>query len=141
MVGAQLDADDPWLDYESIAQSLGERGTTAFDWDHGYGPLDWPRDGREVLRIRARRASYWKATTLADFDGLRWREIRTRAEIEDDPAAGAPNPRWIQSLRVSVRNLRTRQFIAAGTTLRIEVPVERAPTGPAIAPAPAACPA
>jgi transglutaminase-like putative cysteine protease len=123
LVGAlfapRLDAPDPWLDYESIAQSIGERGTTAFSWDHSYGPLDWPRDGREVLRIRSRESAYWKATTLADFDGLRWRDVRPQG-VEDDPAAEAPNPRWVQSMRVSVRNLRTNQFITAGTTLRIE---------------------
>ena len=123
LVGAvlapRLDAPDPWLDYESIAQSSGERGTTAFAWDHSYGPLDWPRDGREVLRIRSRESAYWKATTLADFDGKRWREVRPQG-VEDDPAAEAPNPRWVQSLRVSVRNLRTNQFVTAGTTLRIE---------------------
>jgi transglutaminase-like putative cysteine protease len=115
----RLDAQRPWVDYESIAQSLGERGTTAFTWDHQYGPLDWPRDGREVLRIRSANSAYWKATTLVDFDGLRWREIRPQG-IEDDPSAEGPNPRWIQQLRVSVRNLRTNQFVAAGTTLGID---------------------
>ena len=115
----RLDATDPWVDYESIAQSIGERGTTAFSWDHSYGPLDWPRDGREVLRIRSRESAYWKATTLADFDGKRWRDVQPQG-VEDDPAAEAPNPRWVQSLRVSVRNLRTNQFVTAGTTLRIE---------------------
>ena len=115
----RLDAPEPWIDYESIAQSLGERGTTAFAWDHSYGPLDWPRDGREVLRIRSRESAYWKATTLADFDGIRWREVRPQG-IEDDPASEAPSPRWVQSMRVSVRNLRTNQFITAGTTLRID---------------------
>lgn len=124
LVGAlfapRLDAPTPWLDYESLAQSLGERGTTAFSWDHRYGPLDWPRDGREVLRIRARESSYWKATTLADFDGLRWRDVRPQSSIADDPAAESPNPDWVQNLRVSVRNLRTTQFVTAGTTLRID---------------------
>jgi transglutaminase-like putative cysteine protease len=120
LLAPRLDAREPWLDYESIAQSLGERGTTAFSWDHRYGPLDWPRDGREVLRIRSREPAYWKATTLADFDGLRWREVRPSGGIEDDPAAEASNPRWVQSLRVSVRNLRTTQFVTAGTTLRID---------------------
>lgn len=115
----RLDAPDPWLDYEGIAQSIGERGTTSFDWNHSYGPLDWPRDGREVLRIRTRESAYWKATTLSDFDGKRWREVRPQG-VEDDPAAEAPNPEWVQSLRVSVRNLRTNQFVTAGTTLRIE---------------------
>ena len=115
----RLDQPQPWVDYESIAQSLGERGTTTFDWNHRYGPLDWARDGREVLRIRARNGAYWKATTLADFDGLRWREVRPRG-VEDDPESERPRPRWVQDLRVRVRNLRTRQFVSAGTTLRID---------------------
>ncbi|HEX2087551.1 MAG TPA: transglutaminaseTgpA domain-containing protein [Solirubrobacteraceae bacterium] len=114
-----LDSDEPWLDYESIAQSLGTRGTSAFSWNHEYGPLDWPRDGREVLRIRAETASYWKATTLAEFDGRRWVEVRPQG-LEDDPEAATPRERWLQDLRVSIRNLRTQQFISAGTTLRIE---------------------
>jgi protein-glutamine gamma-glutamyltransferase len=119
-VAPRLDSTDPWLDYESIAQSLGERGTTAFSWDHSYGPLDWPRDGREVLRVRSRTQAYWKATTLTEFDGLRWRDVRPRGFEEDDPEADSPDPRWVSDLRVSVRNLRTRQFVAAGTTIRID---------------------
>jgi protein-glutamine gamma-glutamyltransferase len=118
-VAPQLDGSDPWFDYESLAQSLGERGTTSFSWDHSYGPLDWPRDGREVLRVRARTGSYWKATSLTDFDGKRWRDAPPRSFEQDDPAADMPDPRWIQDLRVSVRNLRTRHFVTAGTTLRI----------------------
>ena len=77
------------------------------------------RDGREVLRIRAPASSYWKATTLADFDGLRWREVRPRG-FNDDPVAANPRPQWVEKLRVSVRNLRTRQFVTTGTTLRID---------------------
>jgi transglutaminase-like putative cysteine protease len=118
VLAPRLDASEPWVDYESIAQSLGERGTSSFSWDHRYGPLDWPRDGREVLRIRARRAAYWKATTLADFDGLRWTEVRPQG-LEDDPEAETAAPEWVEELRVSVRNLRTRQFVSAGTTLSI----------------------
>ena len=115
----RLDGTAPWLDYESIAQSLGERGTSSFSWEHSYGPLDWPRDGREVLRVRSRTGAYWKATSLTGFDGVRWRDERPRGFEEDDPAADAPQPRWVVDLRVSVRNLSTRHFVAAGTTLRI----------------------
>ena len=38
-------------------------GTTA------YGGLNWPRDGRELLRVRARQPAYWKAENLDEFDG------------------------------------------------------------------------
>jgi transglutaminase-like putative cysteine protease len=115
----RLDAREPWVDYESLAQSLGDKGTSSFSWEHSYGPLDWPRDGREVLRIKAENAAYWKATTLTEFDGRRWVDSYPQG-IEDDPEADSPRERWVQDLQVSVRNLRTRQFISAGTTLEID---------------------
>ena len=33
------------------------RARPSFSWDHDYGPLDWPRDGRELLRVRADEAA------------------------------------------------------------------------------------
>ena len=57
---------------------MGLRGVVAvgggarsakFPWDHGYGPLDWPRDGRELLRIKPQHGAYWKAENLDDFNG------------------------------------------------------------------------
>ncbi|HEV3001290.1 MAG TPA: hypothetical protein VGW75_11175, partial [Solirubrobacteraceae bacterium] len=120
----RLDRPEPWLDYEALAQSLGERGTSTFAWNHGYGPLDWPRDGRELLRISSKIGSYWKATTLVEFDGVRWREVSPQG-IEDDPEAEHPRRRWVQDVRVSVRNLRTRNVVAPGTPLRID----RSPRG------------
>ncbi|HEX8121998.1 MAG TPA: transglutaminase-like domain-containing protein [Solirubrobacteraceae bacterium] len=126
----RLDAAEPWVDYESLAQSLGERGTTTFSWSHRYGPLDWPRDGRELLRIEARTGAYWKATTLTEFDGRRWVETRPQG-LEDDPEADTPRPRWVQTVRVSVRNLSSEQFVAPGTALDIRnaprTPVKGAP--------------
>ena len=75
-------ATRPLLDYEAIAQSLergGERrastGTTTT------APLDWPRDGREVLRIRARDRAYWKADDP--------RDVRRHALAAGRRAAGA----------------------------------------------------
>ena len=68
----RLDGDRALLDYEELAQSLSAAKTTQYRWNHDYGPLDWPRDGREVLRIQARYRSYWKAVNLVAFDGARW---------------------------------------------------------------------
>ena len=64
-----LDGRGPWLDYERIAQSFAPAGSVRFDFSHEYGPIDWPRDGRELLRIRARRSAYWKAENIDEFDG------------------------------------------------------------------------
>ena len=112
-----LDRDRPLWDYESWASDTASAGTVAFSWDHDYGPLDWPRDGREMLRIKARRAAYWKAEQLDLFDGERWRATtfgrgsRFGYEVPGDLATVE---RFTERVQVNVRNLRTQLFITAG---------------------------
>ena len=80
LLAPALDGDQPWWDYESWALGAASARSTAFSWDHEYGPLDWPRDGRELLRVKAERwPAYWKAANLDSFDGIRWREGGDRA--------------------------------------------------------------
>jgi len=118
LVAARLDGDSPWLDYQALAERLEPQKAAVFDWNHGYGPLDWPRDGREVLRIKARTAAYWKTTNLDLFDGLRWRSSGTlRPNIADSEVRRRRT--WVQSLRVVNRGLRSREFVTAGTAFAI----------------------
>ncbi|HVF78471.1 MAG TPA: transglutaminaseTgpA domain-containing protein [Solirubrobacteraceae bacterium] len=112
-----LDRDRALLDYEEIAQSLSPSATTQYRWNHSYGPLDWPRDGREVLRVRAGQRSYWKAVNLAAFDGSRW--VQDTGQDRDDLETEIFDPDWRQDIRVTMRALRTRQFITAGSTIDI----------------------
>jgi transglutaminase-like putative cysteine protease len=117
-----LDKDQPWWDYETWALSNAASRTTEFAWDHDYGPLDWPRDGRELLRVKARRPAYWKATNLDDFDGARWVRDRSSTNLDgcDVSAYLAEHAgQGLQQIRVSVRNLRTQTFITAGVACRI----------------------
>ncbi|MFP5364655.1 MAG: transglutaminase domain-containing protein [Thermoleophilia bacterium] len=112
-----LDRDRALLDYEELAQSLSPSATAQYRWNHSYGPLDWPRDGREILRVRARQRSYWKAANLTVFDGTRW--VQDSRRDRDDLETHVYDERWRQTIRVTLRALRTRQFIAAGSTLDI----------------------
>jgi transglutaminase-like putative cysteine protease len=112
-----LDRDRALLDYEEIAQSLSPSATTQYRWNHSYGPLDWPRDGREILRVRARQRSYWKAVNLAAFDGLRW--AQDSDQDEDPLETEVFDPDWKHEIRVTMRALRTSQFVAAGSTIDI----------------------
>ena len=118
-----LDRGEPWWDYETWALSTAASKSTAFSWDHRYGALDWPRDGREMLRVRARQQAYWKAQNLDEFNGISWEVDRFGAASRQRPTAQIPDvandPRWSQRIRVSVRNLRTRTFIGAGVTFDI----------------------
>jgi protein-glutamine gamma-glutamyltransferase len=113
IVGPKLDTSRPWFNYEAFAETLEPTKAEAFSWMHSYGPLHWPRDGREILRIKARAPAYWKATNLDDFDGVRWRQGRpSRDQLSDSDL----NRRWLQTIRVIDRGLRSQQFIGAGAT-------------------------
>jgi protein-glutamine gamma-glutamyltransferase len=123
MLAPALDRDAPWWDYESWALGAASARTTSFSWDHDYGPLDWPRDGRELLRVRAsRRPAYWKAANLDGFDGIRWLQTRTD---RDDPST-PDNPESLtagtQEISVTIRNLNSRVFVTAGYAINVDAP-------------------
>lgn len=130
VIAPVVEGEEPLFDYEQlVADSLQTGGTTAFDWSHDYGPLDWPRDGREVLRIRAREGTYWKATVLADFDGTAW--VRSGAynpqEVDSELAADRA---FRQTIDVVVRNMTSEEYVTAGTTVDIlDSPRLRLPAG------------
>jgi transglutaminase-like putative cysteine protease len=117
-VAPRFDATSPWLDYESIAENLQPEKAEAFSWDHSYGPMTWPRDGREVLRIRARDQAYWKTLNLAQFDGLRWVSAGGNRRVVDTETLRS-RPDWFQTIRVVDRGVRSRQFITAGHAVEI----------------------
>src|SRR5206468_9861567 len=73
MVAPALNAKNPWWDYETWALDTAASKSASFSWNHTYGPLKWPRDGRELLRVKARFGTYWKAEELDRFDGQVWR--------------------------------------------------------------------
>jgi transglutaminase-like putative cysteine protease len=135
IIAPALDRDTPWWDYETWALSTAASHSTSFSWDHSYGPLDWPRDGREMLRVKARQPAYWKAENLDIFDGERWRQAHAgirEAPIGELPADPAVRDRWTQRIKVSVRNLRTRTFVTAGIAVDAPQMPHRAaiPNGP-----------
>jgi len=116
----RVDADRPLLDYEAIARSVSKRDGASFNWSHGYGPLNWPRTGRELLRVKTERALYWKATNLVQFDGVRWTTGWDRwLQRFDSSEVPSERDRWRHEILVTVRGLRTTQVIGAGSTLSI----------------------
>jgi transglutaminase-like putative cysteine protease len=106
------------LDYEQLAQSLSPAVSTTYTWNHTYGPLDWPRDGREVLRVRSPQRAYWKAVNLNVFDGRGW--VQDSGPLSTSrPDVARLRAAWIENVRVTVRALRSQEYVAAGTTLAI----------------------
>ncbi len=119
VVAPAFDAEEPFIDYEEIAQSLTPEDGSRFAWDHEYGPIDWPRDGSEVLRVRAPRGTYWKATALTVFNGLRWERDSDADRPGLQTEINRDRPDWISRLRFTVRAMSTEEFLGAGTVLSI----------------------
>ena len=132
-VAPALDSGQPWFDYETWALSNASSRSTSFNWEHTYGPLDWPRDGRELLRVKAKRAAYWKAENLDDFNGLHWVHDQSSANIDGCGGAGyypENRQKWLQTISVSVRNLRTQTFITSGVACAVDAPrISKIPLG------------
>jgi protein-glutamine gamma-glutamyltransferase len=126
-IAPRLDGDRPWFDYESFAASLEPKKAEAFTWDHRYGPLNWPRDGREMVRVKARSAAYWKVANLSFFDGRRWRQGPASREAPPDRT----RPQWVQTIKVVDRGLRSHEFVGAGETLLIRRGASRDAVGTA----------
>jgi transglutaminase-like putative cysteine protease len=120
VLAPRVDAERPIIDYEAIARSVSKKNGSSFNWSHGYGPLRWPRTGRELLRVRTDRAAYWKATNLVEFDGIRWTTGGDRW-LQRIDASEIPNEvsRWRRRILVTIRGLQTTQVIGAGSTLSI----------------------
>src|SRR4051794_11810298 len=115
-IAPRLDRSSPLLDYEHIAEELQPEKAATFSWNHSYGPMTWPRDGREVLRIRASAQTYWKTVNLNEFDGLRWIDSPQVTSVVDTELR---HREWLETIRVVDRGLRSQQFVSAGHTLRV----------------------
>ncbi len=109
-----LDAHKPWFDYQALAGSFAPGHVESFDWSQRYGPLNWPRQGREVLDVQASHADYWKAENLDLFNGTGWAAGST--DFGAQPPGPAPDvvAKYEQTIQVTLRAMRTREVIGAG---------------------------
>jgi protein-glutamine gamma-glutamyltransferase len=130
---AALDGDGPWWDYRAWSW-FGQGKVVTFDWDHEYGPLDWPRDGTTLMMVASDRPHYWKAETLDSFDGLRW--FRSRDSARDSLGVelafdrffpdgvewdnGEYNPAWDETIDFTVRSLSSQLVVGAGVTYEVD---------------------
>ena len=128
--------EEPWFDYKAFAEGLGPDDPLQFNWGHSYGPITWPRDGAEVLRVASQRPSYWKVADLDDFDGETWIDSEPTTPARPTPrttsrATGRRGRRGADAARDAAAD-RDVDVVGAGTTLGVEdtsrgvVPVGRA---------------
>ena len=104
----------PWVDYRAWSWSESSK-SVAFEWQHEYGPLDWPRDGTMLLAVKAPEAHYWKAQSLDFFDGTRWTRLPFRDTRSLAGEIVQPDRRgWNEEIRFTVRGLRSETVVGAG---------------------------
>jgi transglutaminase-like putative cysteine protease len=126
-LAATADRGEPWFDYRSFAESLGPDDPIRFSWTQSYGPITWPRDGNEVLRVVSGEPLYWKARNLDTFNGIAWqvREDVQETGLVDEPfEADVPadyeeRAAWTSEVEVSIKRVQTTDVIGAGTILGI----------------------
>ena len=129
-VAAAADRGEPWFDYRSFAESLGPDDPVRFSWTQSYGPIDWPRDGNEVMRVVSGEPLYWKARNLDDFNGIAWQvaqqaprtspfDERFEADLPED---WADRPAWTETVEFNIKRMRTTDVIGAGTTVDVKDP-------------------
>jgi transglutaminase-like putative cysteine protease len=113
-----LATSEPMIDYRSW-QWLGD--PTRYDWNHAYGPIEWPRSGETVLTVESRQPHYWKAAALDRFDGLRWVRSEAAASVGPDPLIPADAPaRWTAEVEVTVGALDSTLLVTPGSTEEVE---------------------
>ena len=109
---------------------FGAQPTITFEWNHDYGPLDWPTEGTTVMTVHTGTPLYWKASVLDRFDGYGWQRA-----VPGDPAAAAElqargvvpgrnlellHPGWVTDADFELRALSSDLAIGAGTTTSID---------------------
>ena len=117
-LAVRLPAAEPVIDYTSW-RWVGE--SASFDWDHSYGPIDWPRKGEVVMTIDSQRPHYWRAVTLDGFDGFGWTRSLSGASTLTEPEP-PPSQResWYVSATVTVGALVSEAVMSPGLAQNVD---------------------
>jgi transglutaminase-like putative cysteine protease len=119
LLAPYVDSGKPWVDYEALAESLQSGKSTTFTWNHDYAPITWPRDGLELARVRSRGALYLKTANLEEFHDGAWMQSHRLLLDRDDTEFASGHPEWTQTIHVTIKGLRSEQFLGSGTTMLV----------------------
>jgi protein-glutamine gamma-glutamyltransferase len=131
-LAARLDGRHPWFDYRNWDWAWSTvAGGESFSWDHSYGPLDWPRDGKTLLEVKSDAPHYWRTALLDGFDGFRWLQSGqgSGADVELPqqaarsgayPDLSGLNHDWLHRITFTVHSLGSQLVVGAGTVLSVQ---------------------
>ena len=134
-VASAIRGERPWIDYTGWRIPTDAQGT-AFTWDHSYGPIDWPRTGDTLFRVRSDQPRYWRAEPLEVFDGRGWRgnsggELTAPDSIPTTEEVTEPGALGIERADFSIVALESSLVVSPGTPLGVQglSGAERRPDG------------
>jgi transglutaminase-like putative cysteine protease len=143
-VAGALDSEEPLVDFREWEFGRGKPAT--FNWDHSYGPLDWPREGTALAAMESDEPQYWKLSVLDQFNGTRWLrpEVAAGLRLElppqvDESLIGEPplrtlNERWVEEIGVTIGPMESEFVLGAGAIVAADgVDLIIAPDGTLIA--------
>lgn len=83
-------ASKPLRDWRTWEIAAADNARLGFDWMENYPRLLNPTTNARVMRVRSPVASYWRANTLASFDGTTWFSGASYSdELAPQPASGS----------------------------------------------------
>lgn len=117
IIAPALDQHSPWINYEALTRGFTPAHVERFDWTQRYGPLVWPRTGKDVLEVKASPKAfpgeYWKTENLDTFDGRGWTS-GTSAGAAPQAVSDATLRKYSQTLTMTIRAMTINQIVAAG---------------------------
>ena len=110
-----------WTPYEDLRDSVG----VDYVWNTSFSGIWWPDEETVVLTVSGlSQGSYWRATTLDEYNGFGWREEHDPVPVDpgqrglnlsDDvllPAAAQDEETWVRQI-ITVGGLADNHLIAA----------------------------
>ena len=122
-VASSMASDEPLIDYRdwTLPDAAGGVG---FQWDHQYGPIDWPRTGTPLFRVESDQPRYWRAEVLDDFFATGWRRspgggAPVPTDLTGNAPAGKLQRRWLPTATFSILSLKSPLLISPGTAVTV----------------------
>lgn len=106
----------------------------SFDWEHGYGPIDWERTDKTMMIVESEDPNYWKVSVLDRFDGRGWTRSDLVVPPIELPSAVEPGASselvadWRTRVKVTVDGLRSVEIAGPGTARRVIDGVDASPS-------------
>jgi transglutaminase-like putative cysteine protease len=117
IIAPALDQHSPWINYEALTRGFTPAHVERFDWTQRYGPLVWPRTGKDVLEVKASPKAfpgeYWKTENLDTFDGRGWTS-GSSGGAPPEAVSSETLLKYSQTLTMTIRAMTINQVVAAG---------------------------